>query len=224
MDNILEVRGLGKLYRSGTTSVEVFSNITFDVAEGEVVALTGASGSGKTTLLNIIGTLDNATSGGVRIRSQDLSTLSAPALASFRNTHIGFIFQFHHLLPEFTATENVAMPALIAGMPYDKATKQAAELLGEVGLAHRLTHRPSELSGGEAQRVAVARAFIMRPTLVLADEPTGNLDPENSDKLFQLILSLAAKYNQTFLIATHNLDLARGATRSLHIEKGSIVA
>ncbi|MBS1903345.1 MAG: ABC transporter ATP-binding protein [Bacteroidetes bacterium] len=224
MATILAVRGLGKLYRSGTTSVEVFSNITFDVAQGEVVALTGASGSGKTTLLNIIGTLDQATSGTVGINGQDISKLSPAAMASFRNTHIGFIFQFHHLLPEFTATENVAMPSIIAGASYDKATKRATELLDEVGLAHRATHRPSELSGGEAQRVAVARAFMMQPTLVLADEPTGNLDPENSDKLFSLILSLAARHNQTFLIATHNLDLAKSATRTLHIEKGGIRA
>jgi lipoprotein-releasing system ATP-binding protein len=225
MGNILSVSSLGKQYRSGaSTMVEVFHNVSFDVAEGEVVALTGASGSGKTTLLNIIGTLDSPTNGGVTISGQDIAKLSGSSLSSFRNTHVGFIFQFHHLLPEFTALENIAMPALISGSSIDKATAQAKELLDDVGLSHRATHRPSELSGGEAQRVAVARAFLMRPALVLADEPTGNLDPDNSDKLFSLILSLASKHKQTFLIATHNLDLAKSASRSLHLEKGTIAA
>jgi lipoprotein-releasing system ATP-binding protein len=202
--------------------VEVFHNVSFDVAEGEVVALTGTSGSGKTTLLNILGTLDSPTSGSVSISNQDISKLSGSSLSSFRNTHIGFIFQFHHLLPEFSALENISMPALIAGWPSSKANARAKELLDDVGLSHRSTHRPSELSGGEAQRVAVARAFMMQPALVLADEPTGNLDPDNADKLFSIVLSLATKHKQTFIIATHNLELARGAGRRLHLEKGTI--
>ena len=203
--------------------VEVFKDVTFSVAEGEVVALTGASGSGKSTLLNIIGTLDKPNRGEVSISGKDISKLSGTILAAFRNKHIGFIFQFHHLLPEFTAVENVAMPALIHGQSLEVASKRATELLGEIGLANRATHRPSELSGGEAQRVAVARAFMMQPALVLADEPTGNLDPENSQKLFSLILSLASKYKQTFLIATHNLELAKSTNRALHLEKGVLV-
>jgi lipoprotein-releasing system ATP-binding protein len=219
--NILEVKSLNKQYRSGTTGmVEVFKDITFSVSEGEVVALTGASGSGKSTLLNIIGTLDKPNRGEVLVSGKDISKLSGTILAAFRNKHIGFIFQFHHLLPEFTALENVAMPALVAGESLDAASKRASELLGEIGLSNRASHRPAELSGGEAQRVAVARAFMMQPALVLADEPTGNLDPENSEKLFGLILSLASKYRQTFLIATHNHELAKSTNRALHLEKG----
>ncbi len=218
---LLTVDSLGKQYRSGSSAmIEVFSGISFSVDRGEVVALTGPSGSGKSTLLNIIGTLDSPSSGEVTIASQPLSKLTGQALAKFRNQHIGFIFQFHHLLPEFSAVENVAMPALIAGTDQATAFSQASQLLEEIGLSHRATHRPAELSGGEAQRVAVARAFTMQPDLVLADEPTGNLDPENADKLFSLILALASRRNQTFLIATHNHDLAHKANRTLHLEKG----
>ncbi|HYM21541.1 MAG TPA: ABC transporter ATP-binding protein [Candidatus Kapabacteria bacterium] len=221
--NILEVTSLAKQYRSGaSTMVEVFHDVSFTVAEGEIVALTGASGSGKTTLLNIIGTLDSPTGGTVTVKNTNIATLSGVPLSAFRNEHIGFIFQFHHLLPEFSALENVAMPALIAGWTLSKASERANELLGDVGLSHRRTHRPSELSGGEAQRVAVARAFMMQPDLVLADEPTGNLDPDNAEKLFAVILSLASKHKQTFVIATHNIELARGAARTLHLEKGTI--
>ncbi len=223
--DILEVRSLTKQYRSGSSAmIEVFRDVTFTMAQGEVVTLTGTSGSGKSTLLNVIGTLDQPNGGNVLIAGQDISKISGAQLAAFRNKHIGFIFQFHHLLPEFTALENVMMPALIAGRSHSEATKRAETLLEEVGLSNRTTHRPSELSGGEAQRVAVARAFMMEPTLVLADEPTGNLDPENADKLFSVILSLAEKYHQTFLIATHNLELAAKANRTMHIEKGSIAA
>ncbi len=223
MDNILEVKSLGKRYASsGTGVVEVFSNISFEVKPGEIVALTGPSGSGKSTLLNLIGTLDIPSSGEIVIDGEDTSTLTSSELASFRNKKIGFIFQFHHLLPEFTAIENIGMPALIAGKKLESATIRAEELLAEVGLLERKSHRPAELSGGEAQRVAVARAFMMQPALVLADEPTGNLDNENSDKLFELMLSLAAKFNQTFIIATHNTELAKKAQRRFHLEKGSL--
>jgi lipoprotein-releasing system ATP-binding protein len=182
--------------------------------------LTGPSGSGKSTLLNLIGTLDIPSSGEIIIEDKDMSALSSAELASFRNKKIGFIFQFHHLLPEFTAIENIGMPALIAGRKLSSAALRAEELLGEVGLLERKSHRPAELSGGEAQRVAVARAFMMQPALVLADEPTGNLDNENSDKLFDLMLTLAAKFNQTFIIATHNTDLAQKAQRRFHLEMG----
>lgn len=221
MENILEVRSIGKRYASsGTGVVEVFRDISFDVKPGEIVALTGPSGSGKSTLLNLIGTLDIPSSGEIVIDGEDTSTLTSVELASFRNKKIGFIFQFHHLLPEFTAVENIGMPALIAGKKLEVATKRAEELLSEVGLLDRKSHRPAELSGGEAQRVAVARAFMMQPALVLADEPTGNLDNENSDKLFDLMLSLASKFNQTFIIATHNTELAKKAQRRFHLEKG----
>ncbi len=223
MENILEVQFLGKRYvSSGTGVVEVFHDISFEVKPGEIVALTGPSGSGKSTLLNLIGTLDIPSSGAIIIDGEDTSDLSSAELASFRNKKIGFIFQFHHLLPEFTAVENISMPALIAGRKLESATKRAEELLAEVGLLERKSHRPAELSGGEAQRVAVARAFMMQPALVLADEPTGNLDNENSDKLFDLMLSLASKFNQTFIIATHNTDLALKAQRRFHLEKGSL--
>ncbi|MDP4230300.1 MAG: ABC transporter ATP-binding protein [Bacteroidota bacterium] len=221
MENILEVKSLGKRYASsGTGVVEVFHDITFDVKAGEIVALTGPSGSGKSTLLNLIGTLDLPSSGEIIIEGEDTSVLTSAELASFRNKKIGFIFQFHHLLPEFTAIENIGMPALIAGKTLQGASKRAEELLAEVGLLDRKTHRPSELSGGEAQRVAVARSFMMQPALILADEPTGNLDNENSDKLFELMLALAAKFNQTFIIATHNTELAKRAQRHFHLEKG----
>ena len=223
MDNILEIKSLSKRYASsGTGVVEVFHDISFDVKTGEIVALTGPSGSGKSTLLNLIGTLDIPTTGEIIIEGDDTSIFTSSELASFRNKKIGFIFQFHHLLPEFTAIENIGMPALIAGKKLESATKRAEDLLGEVGLLDRKAHRPAELSGGEAQRVAVARAFMMQPALVLADEPTGNLDNENSDKLFDLMLSLAAKFNQTFIIATHNTELAKRAQRRFHLEKGSL--
>jgi lipoprotein-releasing system ATP-binding protein len=223
MENILQVNSLGKRYASsGTGVVEVFRDITFTIKPGEIAALTGPSGSGKSTLLNLIGTLDNPTSGEIIVEEKNISSLPPAELAAFRNRHIGFIFQFHHLLPEFTAMENIAMPALIAGRKLESAQVRAEELLAEVGLSERKTHRPAELSGGEAQRVAVARAFMMQPALVLADEPTGNLDNENSDKLFELMLSLAAKFNQTFIIATHNTELAKRAQRRFHLEKGNL--
>ncbi|MEI8135524.1 MAG: ABC transporter ATP-binding protein [bacterium] len=221
MENILEVQALSKRYASsGTGVVEVFSNVSFSVAKGEVIALTGTSGSGKSTLLNLIGTLDSPTSGKIIVGGSDTTSFNTSQLASFRNEKIGFIFQFHHLLPEFTAIENIIMPALIAGKALEQATTRAESLLNEIGLIERKNHRPSELSGGEAQRVAVARAFMMEPALVLADEPTGNLDNDNSDRLFAIMLSLASKFNQTFLIATHNLELAAKANRRFHLDKG----
>lgn len=220
---IIETINLTKEYASARTGiVRVFHDVTFTVMRGEVTSLTGASGSGKSTLLNILGSLDKPTSGKVLLEGEDITSLPADKLAAKRNQKIGFIFQFHHLLPEFTALENVMMPAMIAGTGDKTSSTRAKELLNEVGLADRLKHRPAELSGGEAQRVAVARAFIMKPSLILADEPTGNLDEENSNKLFDMMLALAAKHSQTFLIATHNLELARRAGRQLHLEKGEL--
>ena len=220
-ETVVESVNLTKEYVSaGTGVVRVFHDINFTVSRGEIVALTGASGSGKSTLLNILGSLDKPTSGKVLLENESLGDLSAEQLSQKRNKKIGFIFQFHHLLPEFTALENVMMPALIAGTSDKLSAERANELLTEVGLAERTRHKPSELSGGEAQRVAVARAFMMQPSLILADEPTGNLDEINSMKLFEMMLSLAERYNQTFLMATHNLELAKRASRHLHLEKG----
>jgi lipoprotein-releasing system ATP-binding protein len=220
-ETVIESVNLTKEYTSaGTGVVRVFHDVSFALSRGEIAALTGASGSGKSTLLNILGSLDKATSGKVLLENEALNDLSAEKLSQKRNKKIGFIFQFHHLLPEFTALENVMMPALIAGTSDKASARRAEELLDEVGLSERAKHKPSELSGGEAQRVAVARAFMMQPSLILADEPTGNLDEVNSTKLFDMMLSLAQKHEQTFLIATHNLELAKRASRHMHLEKG----
>ncbi len=188
--------------------------------EGELATLIGPSGSGKSTLLHLLGTLDKPTSGEILIEGQNVAKMNDKDVSAFRNRRIGFIFQFHHLLPEFTALENVAMPAMIAGQTFKDVEARATELLTDVGLGERLDHRPAMLSGGEAQRVAVARAFLMRPALILADEPTGNLDSRNSEILFTIILNLSRKHSQTFLIATHNLDLAKESDRILHLERG----
>jgi lipoprotein-releasing system ATP-binding protein len=218
---VLEARNLTKRFAiSGRVDVEVFSNLSLQVAEGELTALIGPSGSGKSTLLHLLGTLDRPTSGEVIIEGEDVSKLPDKELSGFRNKRIGFIFQFHHLLPEFTALENVAMPAMIAGRSLDQVKPRAVELLTDVGLAERLDHRPSQLSGGESQRVAVARAFMMQPAIILADEPTGNLDARNSDILMGIITNLSRKQRQTFLIATHNLELAASADRRFHLEGG----
>jgi lipoprotein-releasing system ATP-binding protein len=220
-ETVLEARDLTKEYASaGTGVVRVFHNLSFSLRRGEIVSLTGASGSGKSTLLNILGSLDRATSGTVLLENEDMSNLPPNKIAEKRNRKIGFIFQFHHLLPEFTALENVMMPSLISGTSDKASATRAESLLAEVGLSERSKHRPAELSGGEAQRVAVARAFMMQPSLILADEPTGNLDEVNSNKLFDMMLQLAEKHEQTFLIATHNLELASRASRKLHLEKG----
>jgi lipoprotein-releasing system ATP-binding protein len=223
-DLILSATDLSKRYAvAGRVDVEVFRNLTLELRRGELTVLLGPSGSGKSTLLHLLGTLDRPTSGKIVIDGVDLSSMNDKALSDFRNRHISFIFQFHHLLPEFTAVENVAMPALIGGQSFDQVRDRAVELLTDVGLGHRLDHRPSALSGGEAQRVAVARAFLMRPALIFADEPTGNLDTRNSQLLFDIILQLSRKHTQTFLIATHNLDLSQKADRVLELENGVLV-
>lgn len=218
---ILQAKNLTKRYNvSGRVDVEVFHDLNLHVKRGELVALTGPSGSGKSTLLHLLGTLDRPTSGEILIDGENVATLKDKALSDFRNRRIGFIFQFHHLLPEFTALENVAIPAIISGEDFKEVRDRARNLLDEVGLASRVDHRPSALSGGEAQRVAVARAFMMEPALVLADEPTGNLDLKNSQMLFDLIMGLSQRHNQTFVIATHNADLAQQAHRIIHLELG----
>jgi lipoprotein-releasing system ATP-binding protein len=202
--------------------VEVFRDLTFTLNAGEIVALIGPSGAGKSTLLHLLGSLDKPSGGEVMIEGQNVAEMEDQELSAFRNERIGFIFQFHHLLPEFTALENVAMPAMIAGKTFEESRDRAAELLGNAGLKERLDHRPSMLSGGESQRVAVARAFMMKPAIILADEPTGNLDSHNSDILFNLITNLSRKHDQTFLIATHNLDLAAQTDRTMHLENGEL--
>lgn len=213
---MIKVENIRKSYGN----LEVLKGINLHVREAEVVSIVGASGAGKTTLLQIIGTLDKADSGTVRIGGTDVSTLSGNKLAQFRNRHIGFVFQFHHLLPEFTALENICMPALIQGRSLKEATPDAMQLLEFLKLTDRARHKPSELSGGEQQRVAVARALINRPSVILADEPSGNLDSVNAKDLHQLFFELRKQYNQTFIIVTHNEELASMADRKILMKDG----
>jgi len=204
-------------------TLEILREVSFEVRQGEIVCIAGPSGAGKSTLLHIIGTLDKPDSGIVKIGGQELSGLSDKALSAFRNKHIGFIFQFHHLLPEFTALENVCIPGFIAKTSEKAVTKRAKELLDFLGLSDRLDHKPSELSGGEQQRVAVARALINDPALILADEPSGNLDTANANDLHKLFFRLRDEFGQTFIIVTHNSDLAGQADRTLHMKDGMFV-
>lgn len=201
-------------------SLQVLKGIDLDIAQGEIVSIVGPSGAGKTTLLQIIGTLDSADSGSVIINGTDISTLSQKALARFRNQQIGFVFQFHQLLPEFTALENVMIPALIAGRSQGEARKRALELLDFMGLADRATHKPAELSGGEKQRVAVARALMNKPAVVLADEPSGSLDSANKAELHALFFRLRDEMGQTFVIVTHDEELARTTDRTIQMKDG----
>lgn len=204
-------------------SVEVLKGINLSIAQGEVVSIVGASGAGKSTLLQIIGTLEKADSGTVLVNNTALRELNDKALSAFRNKHIGFVFQFHHLLPEFSALENVCMPAYIAGVNKRDAEKRALELLEFLGLGHRTTHKPSALSGGEQQRVAIARALINKPSVLLADEPTGNLDSDNSKEIHKLFFKLRDEFGQTLLIVTHNQQLAEMADRSLTMKDGVFI-
>ncbi|HTY35669.1 MAG TPA: ABC transporter ATP-binding protein [Bacteroidota bacterium] len=203
--------------------LHVIKGLDMEVREGEMAVIVGPSGSGKSTLLHLLGGLDRPSSGRVVVGDRELSVLSDEELAGFRNQTLGFIFQFHHLLPEFTALENVAMPAMIRGDKFAEAQGKATELLEEVGLGERADHKPNELSGGEQQRVAVARALMNDPKLVLADEPSGNLDEDNSQRLHQLLSDLAQKKGLTFVIATHNLDLTKRAHRVLQLVDGRLV-
>ncbi len=218
---LLRAVQLEKEYPTGKReTLKVLRGVDFDIQSGEIVVIIGPSGSGKSTLLHVLGGLDRPTRGNVTFDGQDLFAMSEKDLARFRNSAMGFIFQFHHLLPEFTALENVAMPAMIRGGSLRQFRDRAAELLHEVGLADRLDHRPNELSGGEQQRVAVARALMNNPQIVFADEPSGNLDEENGVKLHNLIVQLAQKHNLTFVIATHNPDLTKRADRILRLSDG----
>ncbi len=203
--------------------LEVLKGVSLEIAEGEIVSIVGASGAGKSTLLHIIGTLDKADSGTLTIKGIETGELKDKKLSQFRNLAIGFVFQFHHLLPEFTALENVCMPAFIAGKSKADAEAKASELLTFLGLSDRMHHRPSELSGGEQQRVAVARALVNRPAVVLADEPSGNLDSKSAKELHQMFFELRAQFNQTFVIVTHNEDLANMADRKLEMKDGQII-
>lgn len=216
---MIQINGLEKEY--GT--LQVLKGINLEIADRSVISIVGASGAGKSTLLHIIGTLDQPTKGTVLIDNTDLYSLSDKKLAQYRNQNIGFIFQFHHLLPEFTAVENVALPALIAGLSHAEAFQRAKELLDFLKLGERLTHKPSQLSGGEQQRVAVARALANNPKLVLADEPSGNLDTENARSLHQLFLDLRDEFGQTFVVVTHNTDLAKLADQTIEMKDGKIL-
>ncbi len=219
---VLACRDLHKTYLQGKVEVPVLFGINLDVRAGETLAIIGASGSGKSTLLHLLGGLDDITQGSVTLQAQDISQLSQPALGALRNAALGFVYQFHHLLPEFTALENVAMPLLIRRQNRDKAYEQARLILNDVGLAHRLNHTPAELSGGERQRTAVARALVTKPACVLADEPTGNLDRHTAQGVFDLMLSLNQKYQTSLVIVTHDPDLAAKTGRILHLVDGRL--
>ena len=203
--------------------VEVLRGVTISISRGEIVSIVGPSGSGKSTLLHILGTLDKADAGKVIMNDTELTALKGNKLAKFRNIHIGFVFQFHHLLPEFSAVENVCIPGWLAGRKKSEVKKEALELLSMLGLSERVENKPSELSGGEQQRVAVARALINKPDIILADEPTGNLDSANARELHQLFFDLRKQFNQTFLIVTHNEELAKSSDRILTMKDGRIV-
>jgi len=222
MSNLMEVRGLSKTYTSGPNRVEVLKNISLTFEAGTTTALVGASGAGKSTLLHLLGALDRPSDGTVLFREENLFQKSDRDLALFRNKNIGFVFQFHHLLPEFTAVENVMMPALIARVDKAKAMETAHSLLTDVGLGHRLTHRPGELSGGEQQRVAIARALALSPDLLLADEPTGNLDMKTSEDVHALLHEMQLKRGLTLVIVTHNEQLAAAMGRTIRLVDGQL--
>jgi lipoprotein-releasing system ATP-binding protein len=215
---ILSARNIHKYYGS----LHVLQGVDLDIHAGEIVSMVGPSGSGKSTLLHILGTLDEPAEGEIRLKNKELHSLKGKSLASFRNRHIGFVFQFHHLLPEFTALENVCIPGWIAGGSKSATEAHARELLENLGVGHRMENKPAALSGGEQQRVAVCRALINGPDIIFADEPTGNLDSANAKELHQLFFELRKKFNQTFLIVTHNEALAEMSDRVVRMQDGKI--
>ena len=223
MSSLLEVRNLYKSYGDGSAKVEVLKGIDISVEAGDTIAMVGPSGAGKSTLLHVMGTIDRPTTGEVLFDGEQIFSLSDQPLAAFRNRSIGFVFQFHHLLPEFSALENVMMPLLIGGEKRLQAEGRARQLLTDVGLSHRMTHRPGELSGGEQQRVAIARALVRSPRLPLADEPTGNLDMKTSEEVHDLLYSIQRSTGITLVIVTHNEHLAAGMARTIRVVDGRIV-
>ena len=219
---ILRCQQLGMIYSEGPSDVEVLSNIDLQIEVGERIAIVGASGSGKSTLLHLLGGLDLPTTGSVWIDGQEMSGVSDKQRGEIRNKYLGFVYQFHHLLPEFTAVENVAMPLYIRGVDATDANAQAADLLSEIGMGHRLQHRPIELSGGERQRAAIARALVTKPGCVLADEPTGNLDHNTADTVFQMMLDLNQNSGTALVMVTHDLNLAARMDKVYHLEGGAL--
>jgi lipoprotein-releasing system ATP-binding protein len=217
---MLSARNIRKNYGS----LPVLQSVDIDIKKGEIVSIVGSSGAGKSTLLHILGTLDSADSGTIMLEGEAVDKLKGNRLAAFRNKHIGFVFQFHHLLPEFTAVENVCIPGWVAGRKKKEVTEEAINILKTFGLGERLDNKPQQLSGGEQQRVAVARALINKPSIIMADEPTGNLDSARAKELHQLFIDLRNKFNQTFLIVTHNEELAAMSDRVLHMKDGKIIS
>ena len=221
-DAVLEAKGVFRSFQTGSVILDVLKGVDLEIYQGEIVALIGPSGSGKSTLLHILGALDRPDKGSINLDSVEVFSLNDKELAHLRNRTVGFVFQFHHLLPEFSALENVMLPKLIAGEGIKSIENKAMELLDEVGLKDRKDHKPGELSGGEQQRVAVARALINDPKIVIADEPSGNLDRNTAENLHNLILELNRNRNQTFVIATHNLELAQRANRIFKLKDGQL--
>ncbi|MCU0662836.1 MAG: ABC transporter ATP-binding protein [Myxococcota bacterium] len=222
MTDLVDIHGLWKVFEHDGKTIEVLRGLELQVVQGEMCAVVGASGAGKSTFLHVLGTLDAPTRGQIKVDGMDVTALSARQLAAFRNKTIGFVFQFHHLLPEFTALENVMMPGLIRRVDRAALENDARTILDEVGMSHRLTHRPAELSGGEQQRVALARALVMRPPLLLADEPTGNLDGKTADSIHELFFAMNARHGTTMLLVTHNPSLAARMQRVLRLEAGQV--
>lgn len=223
MNKVLQCQQLTKAYQQGNENTRVLDTLDLDIEKGELVAIVGRSGCGKSTFLHLAGGLDEPTEGKILINNVDIHQLSDKKRAKFRNQHIGFIYQFHHLMMEFSAEENVAMPLLIRGEKPKIALGKARKMLDKVGLSHRLTHLPSELSGGERQRVAIARALVPEPSLILADEPTGNLDFDTAEQVYQLLITLNKELNTSFVIVTHDLTLADKMQRQLTFEQGKLV-